>query len=357
MTYASYILILLLVLTVHEYGHLLSAQVMGLRTARLQIGIGPALYTRYTGRTSFHLKPELPPLPVGRVVEFIAQWSAEGQPMTILAWRRPSSFRQRFTLAARRPPAPYSPTVWNDPPPQTVPYCGRVNGTDGSQAVVSTMAWALSPIPLAAFVALPEATHHDVPNCYNTASLRIKTLVVASGVAANIALFLAVALTLPFLHNPVQAAYQQSTGYEAEQSPYHLRVADTTLRYYRGFEVATKSLIVSPQRPPDYPQPFDDPRTVCGPICAGQMTGAAVQIAGLYGWVTVLGIVTIFTAFLNIIPLPPLDGWKLMLNFAQALRRRPFNPATTMGIEIAAVAFIAVLILVAVVMDLHHQLG
>ena len=357
MTYFLYILIVLIVLTLHEYGHLVSAQMFGIRISRLQIGFGPSLFTRYTGRTKFALAPDLPPLPVNRVIDFIAQWASDDEPMTILAWRAPRKLWRMPPF--HRTHAPQHPTIWSSPPERTIAYCGKIRETNDTHASIATVAWAVAPIPIAAFVALPEAPGNDVPHCYNTTSWRTRSVVILTGVAANVALFIAVTLSLPLLENPSQIHQQQPPTPSArtnvpEETPYHLRVADTTMRYYQGFRSATQNLLTPSSPPPHYPRQFTDTPPICGPICASKMTGAAVDIAGAYGWVTVLGIVTIITAALNLLPVPPLDGWKMMLNTAQAVRRKPFNPTTTMAIEMAALAFIILIALFILALDLHH---
>ena len=357
MLYSLYIFILVIVLTIHEYGHLLSAQLLGLRTARLQVGLGPSLYTRYTGKTAYNLADGVAPPPEDLTVEFIATWTTDDAPMTIEAWRHPEPFLQRFRRLRIKHPPDYTPNPWTHPPQKSLCQTGKVITSTQHEAKIATMAWAIAPIPLAAYVSLPESPHDDVPSCYNTTTWANRSLVIVTGVIANIALFLAITLILPLVNNPIQAQYADKPDYAvAQELPYHLRVADTTVRYYRGFQSATKT-ILSRTTPEDYPPQFQKPRPICGPICAGELTKTAVQLAGFYGWLTVLSMFTIFAALLNILPLPPLDGWKLALNTAQAIRRKPFNPATTLAIEIAAASFITFIIVITVFLDLHHHLG
>ena len=357
MTYTLYIAILLIVLTVHEYGHLVSAQIMGIRAARLQIGLGPSIWTGYTGRTKYAIAAGVPPPPEDIPIEFVSVWHSDDHPMTIVAWRYHEPLLHRFRRIRASRGRPHAATPWTSPPPRSICQSGKARTVEGTDAIMATMAWTIAPIPLAAYVLLPESPHSDVPHCFNTTTWLTKSAITATGVAANIALFIGIMLTLPFVTNPVQAHYDSITPphQRAEPLPYHKRVADTTVRYYRGFESATRS-ILSADTPEDYPQQFQDPRAVCGPICAGEVTTTAVKLAGFYGWLTVLGMFTIAAAVLNMLPFPPLDGWKLVLNTAQALRRKPFNPATTLAIEIVAVAVIGFIIVATVFMDLHHHL-
>ena len=352
MSFLPYIAILMIVLAVHELGHLVSARIFDIRASRMQLGIGPTLLTCYTGRTRFRIHHSLTPPPAGARIEFMARYEGEGQPMTILAWQPHITMWSRLAKRRQRHGGPAGKSILTKPPERAIAFNGRVRSTPEGEAIISTMAWALAPIPLAAYVSLPEALNNDVPRCYNTTTWRIKTLIAATGVIANIALFVAVTLALPFIHNPYQGPQQERQ--KDEIPAYHQRVADTTLRYYNGFRAATEAIINSRETPEHYPDQFSQAPTICGPLCASQVTGAAVEVAGLYGWVAVLGIVTIFTAALNLLPVPPLDGWKIALNTAQAIRRKPFNPATTMSIEVAAVAFIALIVLFLILSDIRH---
>ena len=357
MIYTLYIAILIIVLTVHEYGHLLSAQIMGIRTARLQIGLGPSLLTAFTGRTRYLVAAGVPPPPEDMPVEFISVWQGEDQPMTLVAWRYHEPLLHRFRRIKTSKNRPVTPSHWTNPPKGSLCQSGRTREVSAGEAIISTMAWSVAPIPLAAYVSLPESPHGDVPHCFNTTSWLNKTTIALTGVAANIALFMVVILVMPLVGNPMtpdQRAVTVPHG-ESAAAPYHQRVTDTTIRYYRGFEAATRT-ILSGNTPEDYPDEFEEPRPVCGPICAGELTGTAVQLAGFYGWLAVLAMFTIFAAFLNILPFPPLDGWKVVLNTAQALRRRPFNPSTTLAIELIAVSAIACIIIGTVFLDLHHHL-
>ncbi len=47
----SFIPIIIIALTVHELGHLLTARFHRVKTSGFQVGIGPTLLRRYTGRT------------------------------------------------------------------------------------------------------------------------------------------------------------------------------------------------------------------------------------------------------------------------------------------------------------------
>ena len=357
MIYTLYIAILLIILTVHEYGHLASAQILGIRAARLQVGLGPSIWTGYTGRTKYTIAADVPPPPEDIPIEFTCVWHSDDHPMTIVAWRFHEPFMHRFRRIRNSRGRPHAATPWTNPPPRSLCQSGKVRTIQGNHATIATMAWAFAPIPLAAYVILPESPHSDVPHCFNTTNWLTKSAITAAGVAANMALFIGVMLTLPFVTNPVQDHHDSVTAphQRVEPQPYHQRIADTTLRYYRGFESATRT-ILSGESPEDYPQEFQEPRAVCGPICAGELTTTAVKLAGFYGWLTVLGMFTIVAAILNILPFPPLDGWKLVLNTAQALRRKPFNPATTLAIEIVAVAVIGLIIVATVFLDLHHHL-
>ena len=52
----TFIPILLITLTVHEGGHFLAARLLRVKTTCFQIGVGPRLFTKYTGKTRIQLQ-------------------------------------------------------------------------------------------------------------------------------------------------------------------------------------------------------------------------------------------------------------------------------------------------------------
>ncbi len=60
---------------------------------------------------------------------------------------------------------------------------------------------------------------------------------------------------------------------------------------------------------------------VSGLLLGMHQTAQAVEYAGLKAWLAVLGAVTMSVALLNLLPVPPLDGYQMATQTLQALRR------------------------------------
>ncbi len=66
---------------------------------------------------------------------------------------------------------------------------------------------------------------------------------------------------------------------------------------------------------------------VSGPVMGAYETAQAIQFAGPKAWLLVLATVNLGIAFLNLLPIPPLDGYRLVIEAIQALRHgEPINP-------------------------------
>ena len=65
---------------------------------------------------------------------------------------------------------------------------------------------------------------------------------------------------------------------------------------------------------------------VMGPITTAYYTAQAVRVAHIKAWLAILAAVTLATALLNLVPIPPLDGYRIVANTIQALRHKPLPP-------------------------------
>ena len=63
-----------------------------------------------------------------------------------------------------------------------------------------------------------------------------------------------------------------------------------------------------------------------GPITTAHYTAQAVKAAQLKAWLAILAAVTLATALLNLAPIPPLDGYRMVANTIQCLRHKPLDP-------------------------------
>ena len=66
---------------------------------------------------------------------------------------------------------------------------------------------------------------------------------------------------------------------------------------------------------------------ISGPIMGAHQTAQAVRYAGLKAWLAILAALTMSVAILNLLPVPPLDGYRLVIQSVEALRHgQPVSP-------------------------------
>ena len=82
--------------------------------------------------------------------------------------------------------------------------------------------------------------------------------------------------------------------------------------------------------------------TISGPIVAAYYTAQAIQYAQFKAWLAILATITLTTALLNIVPFPPLDGYRLVVHTIEALRNsKPINPRLERAMIFSGLTIIA----------------
>ena len=71
----------------------------------------------------------------------------------------------------------------------------------------------------------------------------------------------------------------------------------------------------------------EGPPEVTGLLLGAHQTAQAVEFAGLKAWLAIMGAFTMSIALINLLPVPPLDGYRLVTQTIQALRNgKPISP-------------------------------
>ena len=95
-----------------------------------------------------------------------------------------------------------------------------------------------------------------------------------------------------------------------------------------------------------------------GPLLSAQMTGETVSRAGLFGWLAILALLNLSVAVVNLVPIPPLDGFKLATTTLETLRGgRELSQQLQYQLTIGGIALIVVLAGYLVVRDLQIIMG
>lgn len=98
------------------------------------------------------------------------------------------------------------------------------------------------------------------------------------------------------------------------------------------------------------------PRELGGPIFIGQLSGQLAQV-GLEPFLQFIALFSINLAVLNLLPIPVLDGGRLLFLLAEGMRGRPLSRALRMRLSQVGVALLVAIMLLALTNDLLRVFG
>ena len=409
---AFFPLIILIALTVHEGGHLLAAKALGIKPAAFQIGLGPKLFVRYTGKTRVRI-PEGQPVPEpGQLIRYWANPEEKPGGITEAAMWQPSlrgvKNRNRVYSKDEIKEIVRQAGELNRTYPS---FNARVKSVEGNVIAAADMEWSLAAFPVAAMVQVSEDPAHRAKNCFNTAKWRSQMLVIAAGALANIALLGAVIMLMALIPSSRQAMLVREVAPGSPAESAGIRPGDVITRggsrlFPAGPQLreeigkaraAGRSLGITVSRqgkPLNLSVPLgpdvtaigiryetgaissrtggsiigrftnltrtyanaltnvfhhsgitrkgeDGERAVTGIIHGGATAGQVVKVAGLQGFLAMLGVITMSMAIINLLPVPPLDGYQLVLRSLRAFKGgRPLNEKAERAVALSGMAAI-----------------
>ena len=96
---------------------------------------------------------------------------------------------------------------------------------------------------------------------------------------------------------------------------------------------------------------------VAGPVMGSYQTARAVEIAGLQAWLVILATLNLGVAVTNLIPVPPLDGYRITAETIQSIRGKPINPRVEKAMFMGGMGLILGASLYLFLKDLRELLG
>jgi len=90
-----------------------------------------------------------------------------------------------------------------------------------------------------------------------------------------------------------------------------------------------------------------------GPVAIFATTSQATQY-GVVGVLNFLAFLSINLAIVNLLPIPALDGGKILLNFIEAIRRKPLSENVEAAITLVGVGFLVLLMLLVTWNDIER---
>ena len=125
------------------------------------------------------------------------------------------------------------------------------------------------------------------------------------------------------------------------------RFAKLTTAYFN----ATMSLITSIGDPDNH-----DP-VLSSPVMTAYYTAQAVEHAHLRAWLAILAVLSMGCAFLNLLPIPPLDGYHLAIQSIQSVRKRkPISPTIERAVTVSGLSIIITATLYLIMADIIRLL-
>lgn len=356
---------LVVLVSIHELGHLLAA--LACRTKPLEFGIGlpPRACTTYWGRTRVNLTPDLiAGLRPGMWVRCVSRSGPDG----LL-----TAFRIDRTVK----PPPGMETA----PADALIHEGKIRAIDDAGIEVSDFVISINWLPLGGFVRLAGEEHSDVPRGLSNKNWPQRMSVAMAGVIANLAIALPLLVAAQWTQAQTPALVSQvepgSPAHRAGIKPHdrivridgnRIRTARDIQRINRktagqkpqwtiqradaltvtrvdhqgvagvyfmeqpsvrpgittaaqdGFGTYARATMYLASVPGKWIRQGETPE-IAGPVAAGATVAKVSRQNGITAWLAAAAVISLSIGIINLLPLPPLDGFKMALMVLEAARR------------------------------------
>ena len=379
---AAFVPMLVMLVVIHEWGHLFTAKAFNVKVLEFGIGYPPRAYGFYTGKTEVQLHPRTKyvnlngpaDLHPGQFIRLLSTEDGDGNLIALLVETAPSD-RVKSPISLQE-------LAGGD----LLQHSGKVRQADGQSLVVADMLYSVNWLPLGGFVRLAGENSPDVPRSLAAQGVGPRAIILAAGAFMN-AIFPIVAFTLMFMipqnvtigqvsvaqvedNSPAQAAgirpgdvITQAGGREIEHGSDLVRAtilnAGSEMEWNVEREGRTEIVRLIPRVNPPEGQGatgiqismvnlsqetrYEPPWTavahgftntweilrllqqeisswisgtrapqLSGPVGIAQVTGEVTREGGLRGWVVLSILFSINLAVLNLLPIPMLDGGRLV---------------------------------------------
>jgi len=344
---------------VHELGHFLMAKRVGVTVYAFALGFGPALVSFTRGGTRYSINM----LPLGGYVRLAGEdWDHTTDPgsfRTKTVWQRLAivvagplmNIVLTVVLVSATAMALGIPDGTTNRIGRLIPADSGIFGRLKGQGPVQTPAQAAGLRPGDTIVAIDgvrmtdgEAvvnTIHSTPCTPTQCQARVLTIE-RDGKQFDVTV-------TPRLDPRLGVGL---IGFAVE--PVHKRVGPIqaavwgvtiTARYTQGIVGAVTSLAGNPREL--YNQ-------LAGPVGAGKILGDAARI-GIWAYIDTAAVLSVTIGIFNLLPIPALDGGRIVFLLVEAARRRPINPRVEAYVNTAGFALLVLLLITLTWRDIIRQ--
>lgn len=321
------ILLLGILIAVHEFGHFIAARVCGIEVMEFAIGMGPKLIG-WTGKKS-GTKFSLRAIPLGGFCAFYGEDDAEGKFVDDpRAYNRQNVWKRLFTVAM-----------------------GPMMNFILAFAVALGFYWTSGMLEV-----LPVIDAVDANRPAAVAGLQAGDRIIGVG-SEYLAEINAIQAALATEGAPVDVTVLRGT----EELTFAMTPEwiEEYGRYMIGIEFATRSLPLpfgaAVQSAWSYCAQagtavfdalkgiFTDPEVreqVSGPVGAVAVVSQAVQQDGFTAFISLLVMISVNLGIMNLLPIPGLDGSRIIFHLIEAIRRKPIQPQREAMVHLIGMLFL-----------------
>jgi len=341
------ILLLGILIAVHEFGHFIAARISGIEVMEFAIGMGPKLIG-WTGKsgTKFSLRA----IPLGGFCAFYGEDDVEGKSKDDpRAYGKQNVWKRLFTVAM----GPVMNFVlafivslgfyWTSGMMEVVPVVDAVDA--GRPAAVAGM------LPGDRIIAVDgvdytSAPVTDIQAALNKNGAPVEVTVQRAGDAASITFPLTPEWNEDYQRHMIGITFAQET----RALPFLTAVQaswDYCVDAGSAVFTALKGLFTDPE--------IRD--QVSGPVGAVDVVAKAVKQDGFIAFVSLLVLISVNLGIMNLLPIPGLDGSRIVFHLIEAVRGKPIKPEREALVHLIGMVFLFGLMIFFTFKDVLRLIG
>lgn len=324
-----------ILVTVHEFGHFITAKLTGMRVDEFAIGFGPTIYQSKRGETQYSLRL----IPLGGYNK-IAGMDPDEEPTEDGFTSKPIYLRMLVILAG---------ALMNFILPVVLFF--SIFATTGIDKPVNEAV-------LGGIIPNKAASHAGLMPEDRILSVNGQTITTFDDLVVSLKQYPNKEVVLQVERAGTQREYHMTAEYDEEmQRPLigvYPKFEKQPLGIFEAAELSvkyTKNVIVSMTNGLVKIFTGSAPAEVSGPIGVAQMAGEIAE-QGILPLLNFVAFLSINLGIMNLLPIPALDGGHFIVLILEALRGKPLSPRTMNAIQMIGFSIILAIMAVATFMDL-----